>query len=302
VRKLERPKAGFSSETVIVDDELVIRLPPSGEGNFPDYDLALQARAIEAAEAAGVPVPVPVRYEPDASFLGSPFMTMPFVAGRIPNDFTPADKWLAGLASDDDRHQVWSSTLDVIARIHTAPVGMLALRTGLADELAYWAQYLDWLDGAPDALRDAFNWCRDNAPGTHAVPSLLWGDVRFGNVVYDEHTLSPKAVLDWDMVSAGPPEMDIAWLTALDAVGFEMTNMTLPGFGTRDDTIAFFEAKLGRRLSDFGWYEVFALVRASAISTRMALLHDRAGQKSMFKVGDDPTLAAAVRRIAAIDT
>jgi hypothetical protein len=38
-------------------------------------------------------------------------------------------------------------------------------------------------------------------------------------------------------------------------------------------------------------------VRASAVSTRIALLFQQAGQRSMFKVGDDPTLAAAIARI-----
>ena len=109
----------------------------------------------------------------------------------------------------------------------------------------------------------------------------------------------PKAVLDWDMVSAGPAEMDLAWFLALEALQTDLTQMTVPGFGSRDEAIAVVEAGLGRPLVDLGWYEVFALVRASAVSTRIALLFERAGQRSMFRVGDDPTLAAAVHRIEA---
>ena len=76
--------------------------------------------------------------------------------------------------------------------------------------------------------------------------------------------------------------------------------MTVPGFGSRaeaDRPRA--RPALGRPLQDLDWYEVFALARASAISTRIAVLHERAGQRSMFKVGEDPTLAAAVARIEA---
>ena len=281
-----RPKAGYSCETVIVDDEYVLRRPPPGEGIFPVYDLELQTRVINALS---VPTPRPARYEAGV-------MTMPFVAGPIPNDFTPLDKWLKSLPDDDARHRVWESTLETVADIHREPI-VEGVRAGLAGELDYWAGYLDWMDGAPDGLREAFGWCRKHAPTTEPDPVLLWGDVRFGNVIYDEATLAPKAILDWDMVSAGPPEMDIAWLLALDAVGRDMTGMSVPGFGSRDEAIGLFEARLGRSLVDMDWYETFALTRASAIATRIAILYDRAGETSMFKVGDDPTLAAALKRI-----
>ncbi|MEY2469448.1 MAG: hypothetical protein QOF21_2146 [Actinomycetota bacterium] len=285
-----RPKAGYACETVIVDDEYVTRRAPAGEGVFPVYDLALQTAVVNAVS---VPAPAPAHFADGT-------MTMPFIAGPIPNDFTPLDPWLKGLPDDAARRRVWESTIDTIAAIHREPL-LPGLRTGLAAELDYWAEYLDWMDGAPAALRDAFAWCRDRAPLATEPPAvLLWGDVRYGNVIYDEATLTPKAILDWDMVSAGPPEMDIAWLVALEAVGQELSGMAVPGFGSRDDAIALFEARLGRTLVDFDWYETFALVRASAISTRIVLLHERAGERSLFKVGDDPTLKAARTRIGAV--
>ena len=48
---LTRPDPGWSCETLIVDDELVVRLPPLGEGIFPTYDLAQQA-AVQGAAGA----------------------------------------------------------------------------------------------------------------------------------------------------------------------------------------------------------------------------------------------------------
>ena len=223
-------------------------------------------------------------------------MTMPFVAGPIPHDFTPIDRWLKSLPSDADRRRVWESTIDTVAAIHREPL-VDGLRVGLHAELAYWVDYMAWMGTTPPQLREVFDWCAVHAPSTTHGDVLLWGDVRFGNIVYDDATLSPKAVLDWDMVSAGPPEMDIAWLTALGEVGFEMTQMTVPGFGSRADVIARFEGHLGRALVDFDWYEIFALFRASAISTRIAQLDEANGKESMFKPGDDPTLKAALTRI-----
>jgi aminoglycoside phosphotransferase (APT) family kinase protein len=301
VGSLERPAPGWSCETVIVDRELVVRLPPVAEGTFPTYDLAQQTAVQAAAGAAGVPVAGPARYEPDPQWLGAPFMAMPFVAGPIPGDFTPADTWLAGLAGDEARGSVWRSFLDVLVATHRTDATGLGLRSGLAAELDWWAGYLGWAtDGAPPpALADALAWCAAHRPSHEPPAGLLWGDVRLGNVVFDPERLAPRAVLDWDMASLGPIEMDLAWFLALESVQTDLTGMSVPGFGTREQAIATMEAQLGRPLVDLPWFEVFALVRASAVSTRIAVLFERAGQRSMFRIGEDPTLAAATRRIEA---
>lgn len=302
VGEVSRPAPGWSCETLIVEGDLVVRLPPVGDGIFPVYDLAQQAAVQSAVAAAGVPVAEPVRYEPDPSFLGAPFLTMPFVAGAIPAEFTAGDAWFAGLADDGERAEVWHAFHDALSRIHAVPLDALAplgLRAGLDAELIWWTDYVGWAtDGSPpDALADALEWCRAHHPADEVPASLLWGDVRYGNVIFHPDSRRARAVLDWDMVSIGPAEMDVAWFVALEGVQQELTGMTVPGFGDRSATVAAIEASLGRALVDLDWFEVFALVRASAVSTRIALLFQRAGQRSMFKVGEDPTLAAAIARI-----
>lgn len=302
VGEISRPAPGWSCETLIVEGELVVRLPPVGNGIFPTYDLAQQAAVQVAVAAAGVPAAMPVRHEPDASFLGAPFLTMPFVAGAIPAEFTAGDPWLTGLADDGERAEAWHAFHDALSRIHAVPidaVSSIGLRTGLDAELAWWTDYVGWATDCspPGALADALEWCRANRPTDEPRASLLWGDVRYGNVIFDPGTRQARAVLDWDMVSIGPAEMDVAWFLALEGVQQELTGMTVPGFGDRAATVAAIEARLGRSLVALDWFEVFALVRASAVSTRIALLFQLAGQRSMFKVGEDPTLAAALRRI-----
>ena len=296
---LRRPAPGFSCETVVVDDEVVVRLPPVGDGIFPVYDLAQQAAVQAAAGAAGVPVAGPARYEPDPSFLGAPFVAMPFADGPIPGDFPPTDPWLAGLPGDGARAAVWRSFLGTLPLVQRADPAGLGLRTGLAAELDWWDGYVGWAtDGAPPAaLAGALAWCRSAAPAAEPPGGVLWGDVRLGNVVFDPATLAPRAVLDWDMASVGPAEMDLAWYLALDAVQADLSGLAVAGFGDREAAIDLVAEGLGRPLADLGWYEVFALVRASAISTRIALLFERAGRRTRFRVGEDPTLAAAVARI-----
>jgi aminoglycoside phosphotransferase (APT) family kinase protein len=304
VHEITRPDPGYSCETLIVDEELVIRLPPVGDGIFPSYDLAQQAGVQAAVAARNIPVPSPVRYEADTSFLGAPFVAMPFVRGVITSEYTPADPWLRSLASDGVRHGVWQSFVETVGRLHALGTDGLGLRTGLDAELAFWANYLDWAtEGAPPArLADALAWCRERRPGAAGADDagLLWGDVRLGNVIFDAASARPAAVLDWDMVSAGPIEMDLAWFLALDRVQVDLTGESVPGFGTHDDGVALVSQAVGRPLRDLDWYEVFALVRASAVSTRIGVLFERAGQRSMFKPGEGPTLDAAEAQMARV--
>ncbi len=247
VATIERPAPGWSCETLVVDGDLVVRLPPLGDGAFPEYDLAQQAAVQNAVGASGTPV-APAHYEPDTSYLGTPFIAMPFVAGPIPDDFTAGDPWLASLADDDARRSVWRSFLDTLVGIGATGADGL----GSAHGAHRRARVVGALPGlgdrrrAPRALAESLDWCREHRPTLEPPPSLLWGDVRLGNVVFDPQRLTPRAVLDWDMVSVGPAEMDLAWFLALEAVQTDLTGQVVPGFGTRAEAIRTVEAGIGR--------------------------------------------------------
>ncbi len=145
-------------------------------------------------------------------------------------------------------------------------------------ELDFWADYLDWSSGGPPlpALVDALDWCRAHQPATESEPVLLWGDVRLGNVIFGDD-LAPLAVLDWDMASIGAPEHDVAWFTTLESTTRSLLGRHLDGFPDRDGTIAQYESLSGRTLRDFEWYEILAMVRSTAIMTRIGYLHRDAG-------------------------
>jgi aminoglycoside phosphotransferase (APT) family kinase protein len=311
---LSRPDVGWSCETLIVTldtatggERVVLRLPPVGDAIFPAYDLELQGAAQELAGAHGVPTASPVQFEPDPSWLGTPFLTMPFVTGRVPADFVPGDRWIATLGHDG-QSALWSSVLATVAAICRTPWNAAPLsgrlrggRGGLGEELAWWHSYLEWLsDGSPPpTLRDALAWCHSNAPAEEPPPSLLWGDVRLGNVIFDDRTLQPRAVLDWDMVSVGPAEMDLAWLLALDSIPEELGAPRVVGFPDHDTSVREFQQHLGRPVRDLAWYEIFALVRSTAILARIAVLFRVTERQSRSAIDVRPLLEIIDRHIDA---
>jgi aminoglycoside phosphotransferase (APT) family kinase protein len=97
--------------------------------------------------------------------------------------------------------------------------------------------------------------------------------VRLPNVIFDD-ALHPRALLDWEMASIAPPELDLGWFLAVHRMSVEVAGGDLPGFRDRDDFVRQYEGLLGRELDDLGWYEAWGAFRSAAIMVRLAaLLH-----------------------------
>ncbi len=190
------------------------------------------------------------------------------------------DPWLSGL-DPSDRGRVFDGFLATLAAIHRADAGTApdVPRRDNGAELDYWEEYLSWSShGHPvPALVEALLWCRRHRPGDEPSPALLWGDVRFENMVLGDD-LRPRAVLDWDMTTIGAPEHDLAWFTSLDQTMYRLFGRRADGFPDRDGTVARFEELSGRPVRDLEWYETLAMVRSTAIMTRISVLRRDAGQ------------------------
>jgi aminoglycoside phosphotransferase (APT) family kinase protein len=304
VVEARHPSIGYSSETVMVDlawegggGEFVVRLAPPTEGTFRDYDLAEQVAAQLAAAQAGVAIATP-ELVTDPRWLDAPFVVMPRVDGHIVGEVAAFDAWLLSLTVGE-RAEVHESFVSAIAATHRAepPAGVPA-RDNLA-ELAFWADYLNWSSGnAPlPGLVAALRWCHANQPATESAPVLLWGDVRLGNVIFGDDR-RPRAVLDWDMATIGAREHDVAWFVMLETTMRAMLGSTLDGFPERDGTIAQYERLSGHTVHDFEWYETFALLRSTAIMTRIGYLYEAAGQRPPLPIADNPLLDLLEARIA----
>lgn len=145
--------------------------------------------------------------------------------------------------------------------------------SSLPSALDHWSAYVEWSagDDALPALVEALAWCRHHCPPEPSSggeqPSLLWGDVRLGNLIYDEQ-LSVRAVLDWDLASLGQREMDLGWYFGLDFMMDQLFERRVPGFPSRDEALARYGARSGHVVTHLDWHEVFALARALAIIDR----------------------------------
>ncbi len=291
--ELRAPQSsGFSNDTLLFEAEysrdgraqreaLVARIQPTGFQVFPEYDMGLQFRTLELLAPTEVPVPRPRSLEArDASVLGAPFYVMDQVPGRVPPDNPPyhVAGWVVEI-SPEERAALWWGGLECIAKIHRLDwraVGFGFLdrpdrgATALEQQLAYYGDYLRWAAGGREqpTVEAAFAWLRKHAPS--GEPTVLsWGDARIGNILFDG--TRPAAVLDWEMVGLGSPEMDLAWQIFLDkhhSLGIGQPR--LAGFPSYEATALRYQELTGFAIRHLHYYEVFAGFRFGVIMLRLA--------------------------------
>lgn len=283
----------------------VLRLPPL-MSTFPDDRFALQVSVQEAVGAAGIPVAGPTTYEADPSWLGVPFVLMPFVEGTIPGPASLFDPWLLE-ATEEQRRDSQREMVRVLASLKAVDIGVPALEEllgggsgTLEEHLEWWRRYLDWAAGDQRLKRieALFDWCGEHVPDTEAPPSLVWGDPRLENLILnsDRRTV---AVLDWELATIGPPEMDLGWYLGLERVLHDLMGRDpLPGFATAAEVADDLSTALGRPLQDPAWHQIFAVLRSICINVRQADNSARAGVSYPLPPGEENPMVAVVERWA----
>jgi aminoglycoside phosphotransferase (APT) family kinase protein len=279
---------GMSSETIVLTVHLdegaqrfVARVAPSAEDVpvFDSYRLDHQFEVMRlVAESTDVPVPRVRWLEPTGSVLGTPFFLMDHVEGIVPPDVMPytfGGNWFFD-ASADQQRALQDRTVEVLAELHSIPepdrtFGFLADSAAQPNALQ---RNLDWLTswyafavpgiGRSPLVERALDWLREHFPAEVAAsePVLAWGDARIGNVLYED--FRPVAVLDWEMATLGPRELDIAWMIFAHMVFQELTGLAglpgMPDFMREDDVTATYTELTGVPVGDLQWFYVHSAV------------------------------------------
>ena len=286
VRLLPSPEAtGYSHETIVFElsdasrkVRRIARVEPLGDHNvFPDPDLQIEYKLLEAIASSDVPLPRLFGYEKDQSFLGAPFYVMEFLEGLVPPDNPPycMGGWLHE-ATPDVRAGVWWSGLEAMTHVHLIDWKKLAFvnagRTiGFEGELDYWERYIAFCGGDVAApVRRAWTWLCANKPSDTAT-ALCWGDSRLGNQMFSDGRCI--GLLDWEMACLSDPVQDLAWFVYFDDVF--STGLGVPrleGMPTRDESVARYEELTKTTVHNFDYFELFAGVRFAVIMQRLGTL------------------------------
>lgn len=302
---------GMSSETIIltgrwqdngrsVEQKWVARVAPTAEDVpvFPSYRLDHQFEVIrQVGELTDVPVPRVRWIDDEGTVLGTPFFLMDHVDGIVPPDVMPytfGGNWFADAPSERQR-ALQDSTVEVLAKLHSIPdpeqtFGFLAEVDPPGDTALrrHFGWLKDWYEFAvPDIGRsalveDALAWLEDNFPtDVAAAPSVLaWGDARIGNVLYED--FRPVAVLDWEMATVGPRELDVSWIIFAHMVFQELAGLAglpgLPDVMREEDVRDTYQRLTGVELGDLRWFYVYSGVIWCCVFMRTGARRVRFGE------------------------
>jgi aminoglycoside phosphotransferase (APT) family kinase protein len=310
---------GMSSETVLLDvtstedgervtRNYVARVAPAPDDLpvFPEYRLTDQYEAMRlAGELAGIPVPPLGLNEPTGDVLGTPFFLMQRVEGVVPPDVLPYNfggNWLFDATADQQR-QLQRSSVEVLSELHGVgdadhTFGFLdpavlghGGATPLARNLARTKAWYDYAvgQGSPPSplVERGLAWLTANLPSGEGDPVLCWGDARIGNMMYRD--FQPVAILDWEMATLGPRELDVAWMVFAHRVFEEITSLLgmpgMPHFMRSDDVCATYAEFSGVELGDLTWYELHAAVNWACVFMRTSARQIHFGE---IERPDDP--------------
>jgi aminoglycoside phosphotransferase (APT) family kinase protein len=240
----------------------------------------MEAELLQAAGAAGVPVPAVVALG-DGSELGASWLVVQRLDGEtIPRRILRDDEWAPARAA------LTAQAGQALAAIHTIDPATIA---GLprADPLGDPLPVLDALGEVRPALELGVRWLAAHRP-PDGPRVTVHGDYRMGNFLVGPDGL--RGVLDWELAHTGDPAEDIGWLCA-PAWRFG-GSADVGGFGALGDLSAAYAGAGGEAMTParVHWWQVYATVKWATICALQASAHLSGATRSV-------ELAAIGRRV-----
>jgi aminoglycoside phosphotransferase (APT) family kinase protein len=291
---------GHSNVTYLIrrgGGEWVLRRPPRPPLPPSAHDVLREAFLLKALEPTAVRVPKVLAACDDESLLGVPFYVMERVEGVV-----------LGATLPDGMHptRIGEELVDALVEVHAADWQAAGLE-GFGKPTGYLERQLRRFTGLWEhnatreiaALDEVTRWLGEHIPASGPA-TIVHGDYRLGNVMFTGDRLS--AIFDWELATIGDPLADIGYLLATyaqpgdpESTVASLTTVTRrPGFPTRDDLVARYEARSGRSMSDVPWYTTLALWKS-------AIFLEGSYKRRLAGTTDDPffdRLEAGVPEIA----
>jgi aminoglycoside phosphotransferase (APT) family kinase protein len=262
---------GHSNVTFLLCTGAVLRRPPRGPLPPSAHDVLREARLLRALEPTPVRVPTVLAVCEDPSVIGAPFYVMERVAGEVLTESIPAP-----LDTPAEHARIADELIDALVELHRVDWTRLDLE-GFGKPTGYLGRQLRRFGGlwehnhtrALPQVEEVGRWLAANLPESPPA-TIVHGDFRLGNTMFAPTPPARLlAIFDWEMATIGDPFADLGyllmhWTQPGDGLGkFNLNNVTLlPGFPTRAELIARYEAQSGRSMRAVDWYVTLALWKA----------------------------------------
>jgi aminoglycoside phosphotransferase (APT) family kinase protein len=194
--------------------QFVLRRPPLGNIMPTAHDMGREFRVLSGLNKTAFPAPLAIAHCEDESAIGAHFMIMDFVDGLV---ISNADD--ASALTREQSNRISHSLVETLAALHKLNPTQAGLQSlGKPDgylqrQAARWAQ--QWEITKTRELPEIMtlhSWIAselEKLPATLPT-SIVHGDYRIDNVIFDAADQHILAVLDWEMSTLGDPISDLA--------------------------------------------------------------------------------------------
>jgi len=206
---------GQSNPTYLIETSnarYVLRRKPLGKLLKSAHMVEREFRVLKALESQGFPVPPALALCEDESVAGAVFYLMGHVEGRI--------FWDPGMAESNavERAAVYDQMNVTLVRMQNIDLAA----AGLADfgkpgnyfqrQWQRWSeQYRASETGEIADMNRLIDWLGANIPPDDGRVSLVHGDYRIDNMIFDLREPRLLALLDWELSTLGHPFADLAY-------------------------------------------------------------------------------------------
>jgi len=214
--QLRKFKGGQSNPTYLLEaasGRYVLRRQPPGELLKSAHAVDREYRVMRALAETDVPVPRMLALCEDRDVIGSLFFVMAFCDGRIFWDAALPD-----VGSNEERAAVYDQMNRVLAALHRVDPAAVGLadygKPGnyFARQLSRWVGQYRASELEPiAAMESLMAWLEQQQPADDGRVSLVHGDYRLDNMVFDAVEPRIIAVLDWELSTLGHPLADLAY-------------------------------------------------------------------------------------------
>jgi len=276
---LEKFPGGQSNPTFKVtakSGSYVLRRQPEGKLLKSAHAVDREYKVLSALKDSDVPVAKVFHLCEDAAILGSMFYVMEYCEGQI---FWDAE--LKNVDSNQTRAAMYDAMNKTLVALHSVDIEACGLQDYGPQGDYFQRQVTRWTDQyrktelqTINAMDELIVWLQENLPEHDGRLSLVHGDYRLDNFMFDSEKPEIIAVLDWELSTLGHPFSDLAYQCMQlrmpqgfgNVDGLKGVDRASIGIPTEEEYVAKYCQRMGiEQVDNWAFYLAFSFFRFAAI-------------------------------------